>query len=152
MHYLCYAVKASICIWGSRRILTKSFLKCVLWELPKLHWGGPRAVGHVPTLSPVSWLCDWCLWFGLTRWQRWYLGEQWAARRVQAICSEFPVTAWRSNAGRDANHRAAFFFFNFFGLSDLQYLLSYNFAHPIEGRTIYPCDPASYRHLWIRGD
>lgn len=36
--------------------------------------------------------------------------------------------------------------------SDLWYPLSYNSAHLEEGRAIYPRDPASYRHLWIRGD
>lgn len=42
--------------------------------------------------------------------------------------------------------------FYFFGLSDLELLLSKNSAHPIEGRTIYPCDPAPDQHLWIHGD
>lgn len=35
---------------------------------------------------------------GVTRWQRCYLGEQWAVRHMQAICSVYCVTAQRSNA------------------------------------------------------
>lgn len=44
----------------------------------------------------------------VTRWQHWYMAEQWAVRRTQTICSEDCGSARRSKAKRGLNHRAAF--------------------------------------------
>lgn len=145
VYYLWHTIRAYICIWGS---WPRAFSNELCKSLPSCAEVGPGLLGTRQLLAPsvgcVTGVCA----SGVTRWQCWYLGEQWAARRMQAICSEYRVPAQRSNAG-GCKPQGCFYFF---GLSDVQYLLSSNSAHPIEGRAICPCDPASYRHPWNRGD
>lgn len=107
--YVSYTIKACICIWGIHDCIDQDlFFNELCKSFPGHTKVCQRLLGtrqlSAPSVGFVTGVCE----SGVTRWQRWYLGEQWAARRVQAICSEYCVTAQRSNAERDANHRAAF--------------------------------------------
>lgn len=99
--------KAHISIWSSYDGIDKNSSK-LCKSFPSCTEVCPGLMGtrQLLTLSVgvVTGVCE----LEVTRWQQRDLGEQWAVRRMQAICSEYCVTAQRSKAERDGDHRAAF--------------------------------------------